>query len=301
MPAFVVLLAVALWIAAHTLPFFLDAEHRRTKNAPLLAPTWSVWHLLYVGEAAIALLVLMCGFYFAGLAAFAKPLGVSVAAMTKALATSNYSDPKTLVYFLFPATVLQNVAFFVAPAAAIAGLYRTKLRDIGLPLVPPRRAVVAGLLLGIVFLIGAGLLGAGLEAIAKQFDHVPAVHAMLRYEQTNMVAQMAKSLDKAGLAGLLWGVLAVGIAAPVGEEMLFRGFAQNVLTKRFGAIVGVVGSALLFAAPHTYSPIGLTVIFLMGVGLAHVYRTSGSLWTVIIIHAVNNTTQILAAFYLSGA
>ena len=91
--------------------------------------------------------------------------------------------------------------------------------------------------------------------------------------------------------------MAVGIAAPVGEEMLFRGFAQNVLTRRWGAVVGTIGSALLFAAPHTYSFLGLSVIFAMGIALAYIYRTGGSLWTCIIIHAVNNGLQIIGAYF----
>lgn len=296
---FLVLLALVAFVALHIVPFVLDAKHRREKGTPLLAPQWSVWHLLYVTEGVLLVLIVMCAFYYVGLGVVAKPLGIDTNKLTKAITENNFGDPQALTLFFLPATVIQNVAFFVVPAAVIVGFYGTRLRDIGLPAIPERRAVISGLLLGVAFLLVAGGIGTGLEQIAKQFDHIPAVKAMLDYEQTNPVAKMAGTIKAAGPAGLFWGLLAVGIAAPIGEEMLFRGFAMNALSRRFGAVFGVILSALLFAAPHTYSPIGLSVIFLMGLALGHVYRVTGSLWTVILIHAVNNSAQILY-FYFAG-
>ncbi|MBC7804978.1 MAG: CPBP family intramembrane metalloprotease [Akkermansiaceae bacterium] len=292
-----VVLALIAFLALHIVPFALDARNRREYGKPFLAPRWSVWHLLYAVEAILLLLIVMCTFYFIGLGIVAKPLGISFVKLTKAITENNFADPQALTLFFLPATVLQNIASFVVPAAIITGLYGTKLRDIGLPAIPQRRAVIAGLLLGVLFLLTAVGIGTGLEQLAKQFDHVPAVKAMLDYEQANPVAKMTGTLQSAGPAGLFWGLLAVGIAAPIGEEMLFRGFALNSLSRRFGGGWGIVLSALLFAAPHTYSPIGLSVIFLMGLSLGHVYRVSGSLWTVILIHAVNNSAQILFVYF----
>lgn len=291
--ALLIVLALFAFVALHVVPFVLDAKHRREHGEPLIAPRWSVWHLLYGFEAVGMLLIVMSTFYYAGLGIIAKPLGVSMDRIT----ASNFADPQALTLFFLPATVIQNVAFFVVPAAVIAGFYGEKLRDIGLPALPPRRAVINGLLLGVLTLLVAAGIGYGLELMAKQFDHVPAVKAMLEYERSNPVAKMAATLKQAGPAGLFWGLLAVGIAAPIGEEMLFRGFAMNTLARRFGDNWGIVLSALLFAAPHTYSPIGLSVIFLMGLLLGYVYRSTRSLWTVIIIHAVNNGVQILYAYF----
>ncbi|MBC8134578.1 MAG: CPBP family intramembrane metalloprotease [Fibrella sp.] len=292
-----VVFALFAFVALHVAPFVLDAKHRREYGKPLLAPRWSVWHLFYGIEAVLIVLIFLCMFYYAGLGIVAQPFGIPLAKLTKAIQENNFADPQALTLFFLPATVIQNVAFFLVPAAIITGFYGTRLRDIGLPSLPPRRAVIAGLVLGVVTLLVSGVIGYGLEQLAKQYDHVPAVRAMLEYERTNPVAKMATTLKAAGPAGLFWGLLAVGVAAPIGEEMLFRGFALNSLSRRFGGGWGVVLSALLFAAPHTYSPIGLSVIFLMGLALGHVYRVSGSLWTVILIHAVNNSVQIIYVYF----
>lgn len=298
MNTWLVLIAALLLLVLNLLPLLAADGYRRRTGKPFLAPHWSVWHLLYVGEAALLLLLVMTTFYFVPLTVLAKPFHLDMPALTKAITANDFANIPALLWFFLPATILQNVAFFAAPVAAIVGFYSVRLRDIGLPALPPRRAVVAGLILGVVFLLLSSGLGVGLEAVARRFEYLPFVKEMLRVEATNPVAQLAGSLRKAGVAGLILGVLAVGVAAPFGEEMLFRGFAQNVLTRRFGMIIGVVGSALLFAAPHTYSLLGLSVIFLMGLALAHIYRTGGSLWTCIIIHAVNNTVQIVLAYFV---
>ena len=291
------LLAIALLSALNTVPFWYAGQYRRETGKPFFAPRWSVWHLLYVGEAVVFLILVMSAVYLVALTALAKPLGISMKSMMGAITEGNFADISALLWFFLPVTILQDVAFFAVPALAVAELYKTRLRDIGLPPVPPRRAVVAGLVLGVVFLLAASGIGSGLEAVARHFDYLPAVKAMLHTEATNPVAALASGLHKAGVAGLVLGFLAVAVAAPLGEEMLFRGFAQNVLTRRFGVVVGIIGSALLFAAPHTYSLLGLSVVFLMGLALAHIYRTGGSLWTCILIHAVNNGAQILLAYF----
>lgn len=292
-----VLLTLLALVALNVVPLVLNAKHLREHGKPLLAPRWGVWQLLYVAEAVLMVLLFLSTFYFVGLSIVAKLLGITLDRVTKSIAENNFGDRQALILFFLPATVIQNIAFFLVPAATVVGFYGTKLREIGLPALPRRRDVIAGLALGVLFLLVSGGIGFGLEQLAKQFDQVPAVKAMLDYEQTNPVAKMTSTLQSAGPAGLFWGLLAVGIAAPFGEEMLFRGFALNVLSRRFGGMWGIVLSALLFAAPHTYSPIGLSVIFLMGLALGYVYRTSGSLWTVIFIHAVNNSAQILYVYF----
>jgi len=287
-----------LWLASNIGPVVVDGWYReRHEGRSLFATKWSVLHLWWALQAIFVVLLLLTGSHFVLLGALSAPLHFSEKHLTDSIAQGNIADPRALILFFLPATVLQNIAFFIVPAAIIAGIYRQRLRSIGLTLIPPRRAVIAGTILGIFVFGFMALIDSGLEKLAGQFHHLPVVARMLHYEQTNPVAQMANTLHRAGWAGLFWGIMAVAIAAPLGEEMLFRGFVLNVLVRRFGEQWGLVLSAILFAAPHTYSPIGLTVVFLMGLILGHIYRTGGSLWTTIFIHSVSNGAQILIAFF----
>lgn len=46
-------------------------------------------------------------------------------------------------------------------------------------------------------------------------------------------------------------ILALWIVTVLGEEVMFRGYIQTALDKRYGAIIGIIGTALLFSLRHT--------------------------------------------------
>lgn len=75
------------------------------------------------------------------------------------------------------------------------------------------------------------------------------------------------------------------IAAPIAEEILFRGVLYGAL-RRHGVWVATVVSALLFALLHPV--IDMPAVFVLGVLMGLVYEVSGSLWVPMAMHAVNN-------------
>lgn len=87
-------------------------------------------------------------------------------------------------------------------------------------------------------------------------------------------------------------VLAV-VVAPVTEELIFRGCLYGILRGACGRTVGILISALLFAAIHGHVP-SLGGLFLLAVGLALVYERCGSLWAPISMHAAFNAITIAA-------
>lgn len=97
-----------------------------------------------------------------------------------------------------------------------------------------------------------------------------------------------------GASGGLWtAILATcffSFLTPLGEEFLFRGVVANALL-RYGAFVGVVGSALIFAIFH-----GINLVFpaalVVGLVAGEVFRRSGSVWPAVVVHAVVNLPTI---------
>ncbi len=81
--------------------------------------------------------------------------------------------------------------------------------------------------------------------------------------------------------------LAVVVAAPVGEELLFRGFLYRSLRHRLGFLPALLITACLFAVLHVAPHVLLPYI---GLGLAFglVYEWVGSLWASIVLHALWN-------------
>jgi membrane protease YdiL (CAAX protease family) len=278
--------ALAGVVAIDAVLLLVTAYRRYVRGKATFAARWSVADLWF----AIQLILLSLFLVLIPL------MLLLVIAGPKNIDLQDLTSPLTVFYFVLPATILQNAAFFGGPAAFIVFKYGLRLREIGLPPLPRRQDWIAGLLLGLGAVAVSLPLGSGIEALAAQFRHIEWVRAALEFEKSNPVAQLLKGLPGMGAAGLALGVIAVGISAPIGEEMLFRGLAFNCLKRRFGLPVGLVGSALLFTLPHTYT-LGLLPVFLMGLLLAWTYRNTGSLWVPILIHATNNTLLVVLAYF----
>lgn len=94
--------------------------------------------------------------------------------------------------------------------------------------------------------------------------------------------------------------LAVVVAAPIGEELLFRGFLYRVLRQRYGVRAALATTALLFALLHM-APQSLLPYTLLGLAFGLVYEWVGSLWASIVLHGLWNLVvfSFVAAIALS--
>ncbi len=88
----------------------------------------------------------------------------------------------------------------------------------------------------------------------------------------------------------------LAVATPIGEELLFRGVVATVLL-RYGAAIGVVGSAVVFALAHGLNS-ALGTALVVGLIAAELRRRSGSVWPGVVVHVVNNSIGALIAFAL---
>ena len=97
-----------------------------------------------------------------------------------------------------------------------------------------------------------------------------------------------------------WGYLAVGILAPIGEEMVFRGAILRILltantqqpapdSRQPSPIIPIAISAAIFALIHL-NPAQMPHAFLVGMLLGWIYWRTGSILPTILFHWVNNST-----------
>lgn len=93
-----------------------------------------------------------------------------------------------------------------------------------------------------------------------------------------------------GMAAAAAAMIFMSVLTPVGEEFLFRGVLTSALL-RYGPVVGVVGSAAVFALFH-----GLNMIFpaalVTGLAAGEVFRRSGSIWPAVVLHVIVNAPTI---------
>lgn len=109
---------------------------------------------------------------------------------------------------------------------------------------------------------------------------------------------MRDILESPGPKVLLW--LAVVVAAPVFEEILFRGFLLEGLRRRFGGLGALAVSSVLFGVIHTqYDLFDMSAVLALGtvLGLSRLY--SGSTWLPIALHTAHNfVSMALTTWYL---
>ncbi len=87
-----------------------------------------------------------------------------------------------------------------------------------------------------------------------------------------------------------------GILAPVAEEVFFRGFLYGFF-RRWGMIVALIVSTLLFVVVHPMGQ-GIPVIQIVGgILFAIAYEVEGTLMTPITIHTLGNTSLFIISYF----
>lgn len=99
------------------------------------------------------------------------------------------------------------------------------------------------------------------------------------------------------LADYLWLLGAVSVAAPVAEELVFRGVLYPYLRRWMPAVGAVLLSALLFAAVHVI-PVLIPPLFVTGVALGLLRERYGSVIPCMLLHALLNGIS-LTTLYLA--
>lgn len=92
-----------------------------------------------------------------------------------------------------------------------------------------------------------------------------------------------------------WGILAVVVAAPINEEVFFRGIILNKMRNTGAKAGAVLTAALLFSLMHL---IPYQVIYTIPAGLilAYVAYRYKSIWPTMIIHAIANGSNFPVAY-----
>lgn len=105
-------------------------------------------------------------------------------------------------------------------------------------------------------------------------------------------------MDFAGETGLYSFILMV-IAAPILEEILFRGIILDGLLKRYSPLKSILVSSFLFGFVHL-NPWQFVSGFVIGIFAGWVYFKTRSLLATIIVHASANLNGFLARIFMDA-
>ncbi len=199
-----------------------------------------------------------------------------------------------------PGIIIQSIGLFfmnglfVAATAFYLKRYGSSLPEIGLGRVNSR-LVITGIGLGLILFVAAT---GGEILLDKLLPHVlpkPVMDALVKLTKELTAGGMFDNIKSIPIK--VFFALAGAIAAPIGEEVFFRGFLYNAFKRRLNVPAGIILSGLCFALIHI-GPLAILVIFPMGMALAYVYEKTKSLWVTICMHATHNgITFALALFF----
>lgn len=168
------------------------------------------------------------------------------------------------------------VAYFSAPLLAKRLTGTPTLKDFDVRANPAQIAVAAA--------VGVG----------TQLALLPVLYwVLLRFIDADPGRSAEALIDRVdGPADTIMLVLAVVVIAPFVEEWFYRGFMLPTLSRRFGAVVGAIGSSALFAVVHP-DPITYPGIFVLALILSWMTMKTGRIGPAIAAHVAFNATTVV--------
>jgi membrane protease YdiL (CAAX protease family) len=95
-----------------------------------------------------------------------------------------------------------------------------------------------------------------------------------------------------------WAMATAVIAAPICEEVLFRGLIQTALVRKQGPWAGILTASALFGIIHLI-PQQIVAGFLLGMIIGLVYYKTRSLAAAIVLHLINNALATFLSLFES--
>lgn len=257
----------------------------------LLAERWSfldLWvgfHLaLLLTLAMLISMAITMGFLLALL--FPQQMGV----LNRTLLNIERNTPLVWAMIL-PILLAQNAALVATAIMYVVGKYGLDPGKLGLSW--DWQAVRKGILWGGLAFLVTPLVELFSMGMLRLVLGASAFRQLMDWEkQTVALDALLESLQPGAMA--LAFVFMVAVAAPIGEELFFRGFVFNLLRNRLNMTSAVWLSAGLFALLHI-SVKNFLPILLIGALLAWLYARTGSLWSSVVMHGTFNLLSAVAA------
>ena len=191
---------------------------------------------------------------------------------------------------------LSSLLIFVAPPLILYGFTRHEpMRAIGF-----RKSVSAWMLF-----IGVAVMFASLPVTNQltiwnekmSLGAFKALEDLLKQMEDTAGDLTERMLQVDTVWELLFNLLVIALIPALGEELTFRGMLQQALVKGCkNAHVGIFLSAAIFSFIH-FQFYGFLPRMFLGLLLGYMFYYSGSLWTSMLMHFVNNGAAVVVAYF----
>ena len=190
---------------------------------------------------------------------------------------------------------ISSALIFVAPPIILYTVTRTEpMRQLGFRQPAQWWMLLMGIVLMFVALPLTNILGVWNEGMnfGEAFETLEALLKQLEDAAGDLTQRM---LEVDSVWGLLANLLVIALIPAIGEELTFRGVLQQSLTRRCNVHVAIFLSAFIFSFIH-FQFYGFLPRMFLGLVLGYLFYYSGSIWTSILMHFVNNGAAVVVAY-----
>lgn len=189
--------------------------------------------------------------------------------------------------------IIQDLLAFILPAY-ITSRYASSepVRFMRLNNSPKCGAVVLSILLVIVAIPFLNMVVAWNESLSLP-QSLSGLEQWLKATEEAANATSQILLDGNSLIAMLGCILLIGLLTGLSEEMFFRGTLQRILeTSLMRQHVAIWTAAIIFSLLH-FQFYGFLPRLLLGALFGYLTVWSGTVWTAVIAHAVNNSIVVV--------
>jgi len=148
-----------------------------------------------------------------------------------------------------------------------------------------------------VFCLSFFLLSIPLVGFSAYYNQLIPLPEWMIQNEDRVKQFIEKLLTFHSLSDLIMAFTVIAVIPAIAEEWVFRGIIQNYLIRWLkNPWIGLILSAALFSGIHMQFE-GFIPRFILGFSLGFVYLIGKSLWYPILLHLINNGSQVLLAYF----
>jgi len=208
---------------------------------------------------------------------------------------TNPESIRILKYF----QVMQTLGMFIVPPFIIAWLLKGKISEY-LLLNKGISGVMVVLVVLLIFLANPAINFLGSLNAGMVFpEWLSWLEEWIRSTEDQAALLTEAFLDVDTVPGLLFNLFMIAVLPAIGEELLFRGVLQKIISRWLrSAHWGIAITAVLFSAFHLQF-YGFLPRFFLGLMFGYLLVWSGSIWLPVAAHFVNNAAAVLTMWMVN--
>jgi membrane protease YdiL (CAAX protease family) len=190
---------------------------------------------------------------------------------------------------------LQHISIFLAPSLLVAFLMTGKISGyLKMDTVPGLTQFSLVLILSLILIPLISDLGIWNSRL-KLPDWLGRLEGWMRTKEDEAGILTAWLIYSKTTGGLVINIFILAILPALGEEFLFRGLFQQILSKVFrSAHFGILLTSIVFSLFHLQF-FGFIPRMALGIVYGYLFFWSGSIWLPVLAHFINNLIPVVVA------